>query len=440
VLKRFESNIVKKALFSKKDRLLLAFSGGVDSVVLAMLLKKCGYDFDLAHCNFQLRGKESDADEKFCKALAKKLKVRFYSKKFETTNYAQTKDLSIQMAARELRYNWFKSLLKPNEHRFILTAHHLNDEIETVLINLIRGTGIRGLRGIPEKQNQIVRPLLFASKEEILSYAKDHDLSYRHDSSNDEVKYKRNFLRLNVIPELKKLNPSLESTFENNIRLFNQAISVIDDHAERKRKAFVAGSSNGIHIDLEKLLLEQTKDLLLFEWLNEFGFNADQCAQLLESASKGSKGKLFYSASHVALINRDQIIVQKNHPKKEKREFRVKTPEDLLKLPVKIEFDISENKKIISDKNNAQLDLDKLHFPLTLRKWEKGDKFMPLGMKGFKKLSDLFTGEKLSLFDKEKIWVLCSKKDIVWVIGLRIDERYKVENETTRVLKLKYLN
>jgi tRNA(Ile)-lysidine synthase len=437
---RFESNITKNTLFNKKDKLLLAFSGGVDSVVLASLLNAGGYSFALAHCNFQLRGKESDSDEKFCRDFAKKLKLEIYCERFETDQYAREYDLSIQMAARELRYTWFKELIGQKKFDFVLTAHHANDNIETVLINLIRGTGIHGLQGIPEKQKHVVRPLLFASKEDIHDYAKKNKIKYRHDSSNDEAKYKRNFLRLNIIPELKKLNPSLENTFANNIKLFRQASEIVSAFSKHKKEEIISGNANNLKIDNKKLLQESSKELLLFEWLSPMGFNSDQVNQLLISIAHNSNGKLFYSSTHKALTDRNYVYIEKLDPTETAREFIIQQPEDFASLPFNIEHEITEDKSLTRDKSIALLDLSKLEFPLKIRRWEEGDRFQPLGMKGSKKLSDFFTNQKLSRFEKEKVWVLCDSKTIVWVVGWRIDERYKISPATTLVLKLKYLN
>ncbi len=330
---KLKQYILKNGLFTKTDKLLLAFSGGVDSVVLAMLLKDGGYNFELAHCNFKLRGKESDTDEKFCIDFAKKNKLKIHTKQFDTKTFVKSSGTSVQMAARELRYKWFMELAKKNKYNFILTAHHANDNVETLLINLIRGTGINGLKGIPHKQNLIARPLLFATKESILAYAKKNKLKYRDDSSNDEVKYKRNYLRHEIIPGLKKLNPALESTFENNIRLFKQSAKVVKQFVNIKWKELVVEEKNSLKISLKKLIAEESAELLLFEWLSPKGFNTSQVEQLFENLSEKQAGKLFFSETHKALIDRDLIIIEPVEIKTPKKEFLIKDVKDFKKLP-----------------------------------------------------------------------------------------------------------
>ncbi|MGZ3884008.1 MAG: tRNA lysidine(34) synthetase TilS, partial [Bacteroidia bacterium] len=304
-----ESFISRQRLFSKKDKLLIAFSGGSDSVALAHLLHSTGYSVSLAHCNFGLRGKESDGDEAFCRSFAKKAGLDFFSKRFDTTGFAKENELSIQMAARQLRYDWFAELLSDKSFDYILTAHHANDNIETLLINLVRGTGINGLSGIPQQQQSVIRPLLHVTREDILNYIKKHKLSFRDDSSNDEVKYKRNFLRHEIIPRLKQLNPSLEATFEQNIKLFSQAGAIVRQFVNEKRHELVTEQDGQTTIDVKKLLKDPHKELLLHEFLSPFGFNPAQTADILKSAGTKQPGKLFFSIKFRALIDRSHLIV-----------------------------------------------------------------------------------------------------------------------------------
>lgn len=409
-------------------------------MVLMHLLKTSGYNVSLAHCNFKLRGIESDQDEDFCSLLAEQSGLKIYLKQFDTLSFSKDANLSIQMAARQLRYNWFKELLVQDGYNYVLTAHHAGDQIETLLINLLRGTGIKGLLGIPEKQNHIVRPLLFASRDLISSYASENKLQFRNDSSNDEVKYKRNFLRHKVIPRLKELNPALEKTFEKNIKLFEQTADVVRLYTESQKQFILTTKDDCTEIDIEALLKNPNKDLLLYDWLQLFDFNTSTVSQLLESLREGMSGKLFYSSSYRALIDRQKIIIEPISDKGFGKEYQINNLNDTSHLPISVSADLISGYSDEASPNIAYINFEKINFPLTLRKWKQGDRFMPLGMKHFKKLSDFFISSKLSRFDKENVWLLCNSNDIVWVIGYRLDERYKVTQATNSVLKLTYKN
>ncbi len=437
MLKRFEVNITKNTLFNKSDKLLLAFSGGVDSVVLADLLHKAGYTFDLAHCNFQLRGTEANGDTEFCKTYADSIHSRFHVTYFDTKKYALANKLSIQMAARELRYTWFKSLKEEFGFKYILTAHHANDNIETLFVNLIRGTGIKGLEGIPEKHRDVVRPLLFATKEEIRHYASLNKITYREDSSNVEVKYKRNFIRHQIVPELKKLNPAVEQTIQTSIQFFKQSSEIVTAFAALKFKEICKTENDQLYITIDLLLKEKQKETLLFEWLHDHKFKTNQIQQLCEVLISGHfTGKQFSSATHQLVVDRVYIIVKALEKEHLVKEFTIKDRHDTLHLPIKL--DISETTATFFSGNKHEISIpysDHL-FPLTLRKWKTGDKFKPFGMKGFKKLSDFFKDQKLSLFEKESTWILESKEHIIWVVGHRMDDRCRINEGTERILKM----
>ncbi len=433
---------LNNSLFSKKDRLLLAFSGGVDSVVLAHVLKQNGIAFELAHCNFNLRGKESDMDEKFCSDFAKKNKLKIHIKQFDTKSYVKIKKLSVQMAARELRYHWFNELVQKNKFDYILTAHHANDNIETLLLNLARGTGLNGLVGIPFKQNNIIRPLLHVTKDAVLKFAESHKLKFRHDSSNDEVKYARNYLRHKIIPGLKKINPAIEHTLLHNMEFFRQAAEIVNEYCEEKKKEITTGENETLKISISKLLKKTASELLLHEILAPLGFNSSQISQIHQSINTKQSGKLFLSSGYQVLIDRDFILAQPiEESTEEEAVYEIKSASSFNKLPVKFKAEVVKKAEVIRDKNLGFFDYNLLQFPLTLRKWQKGDKFMPLGMQNFKKLSDYFISNKIPLSEKNKIWILLNGNDqIIWIVGHRIDERFKLTPSSKQILKLEFKN
>jgi len=439
MLKQFEQYIQKHHLFQKTDRLLVAFSGGVDSVVLSQLLLKTHHTFDIAHCNFQLRDIEANEDTHFCETYAKHIQAKCYLTYFETKQHAAQHKMSIQMAARDLRYAWFKHLLDEYHYDYILTAHHANDVIETLFVNLIRGTGIKGLQGIPQKQIQTVRPLLFASKEEIINYATVNNLSFREDSSNQEVKYKRNFIRHQIIPELKKLNPSLEETINTSIQFFKQSSDIVQQFADKKFKDICHEQHQKLFINIPLLLQESQKETLLFEWLHAKQFKTNQIQQLVEVLLLDSNtGKQFISSTHQLLVDRIFIIVKAINHENITDEYSIPSLNDGKHLPIQLTFEQTTDKTFSNLKNIIHIDYSTITFPLTLRKWKNGDKFKPLGLNGFKKLSDFFKDNKFSLFEKQELWLLTSKQEIVWVVGHRMDDRFKLTENSTKILKITY--
>lgn len=437
MLKQFEVNILKNDLFNKTDKLLIAFSGGVDSVVLCDLLTKAGYHFDLAHCNFQLRGTEANDDTSFCETYAKLIHAKCHTIYFNTKNYAVENKLSIQMAARELRYKWFKELISEHSYTYLLTAHHANDNAETLFVNLTRGTGIKGLQGIPEKQNNTIRPLLFATKEMIKNYAKKHNIQFREDSSNQEVKYKRNFIRHQIIPELKKLNPILEETLNTSIHYFKQSSQIVTQFCKSKFKDICEENNERLKINISLLLSEPQKETLLFEWLHPKGFKANQIEQLIIVLSDNNNvGKFFESSTHQLAVDRTYLIVKKKTNETNTTEFKINSISDTTHLPIKLVLEEIKQTSFTNNKNELFISVTDYFFPLTLRKWKTGDKFQPFGMNGFKKLSDYFKDQKLSKFDKEAVWILESNQQIVCIVGYRMDNRFKVTDESNQILKL----
>ena len=432
---KFESNILKNQLFSKQHKLLLAISGGIDSVVLAHLLKKGGFAFSLAHCNFKLRGKDSDADEAFCKSLGKDLEVNFYTQTFDTKAYCKKNKVSIQMAARELRYAWFNELVKKEKIDYLVTAHHANDVVETMLINLCRGTGINGLKGIPEKTEKIVRPLLNFTKDEIAKFAKNQKIKYRIDKSNLEAKYERNFLRLGVIPKLKELHPNLEQTILNNVAIFKEEAEIVQQFLTEKSKLLVIKNAGNIAIDMVLLKKEKQIKTILHYILNPFGFTISQINDISSNLkNNGESGKLFLTSSNTLTIDRRFILIKANS-ENAFNPLNIASFKDLKKSNLLSVEEVSDFKNIKA--NELVIEKDKLIFPLTIRRKNTGDKFKPFGMKGFKLLSDFLKDQKLNAFEKENCLLLENGNgDIIWVMGQRSDDRYKVEVKTNKLIKL----
>lgn len=436
-LAQFVDFIDQNLLFAPHDRVLLAVSGGRDSVLMAHLFKACGYSFAIAHVNFQLRGEESDGDEAFCFDLATSLDVPFFSNRFATASYAKTNKVSVQMAARTLRYQWLEELRLEHNFDYIALAHHQNDSIETILLNLTRGTGISGLHGILPKRGRLIRPLLFLTRAEIDRLVEHLQLGYREDSSNESVKYARNKIRLEVIPKLKELNPALEETFEQNRRRLADLEEFLHLKVEELRKnLFSTSNSDVVEIDLAALQQLKPVNTLLFELFREYGFSEAVLSNLVDSWY-GQPGKVFESASHQLLLDRDRLILSPLGNKQvpsvqvsaEMKQFSWNAKVFTIKTLAISEFDLAKNTAI------AQLDADLLGFPLTMRSWCMGDVFQPLGMRGKKKLSDFFIEHKIPLTQKQHIGVLENANgDIVWVQNLQIDERYKISTNTKKVV------
>ena len=430
---KFQNYINTNLSFLKEKRLLLAVSGGIDSMVLVNLCHQLKLEIYIAHCNFQLRGEESDEDEHFVISQAEKLQTPIFIQRFETRAFAEQQKLSIQVVARKLRYDWFNTLLINNDFDYILTAHHLDDSLETFLINFTRGSGLDGLTGIPEQNGTIIRPLLTFSRNEIEAFAKENAVEWREDSSNASDNYLRNKLRHEVIPVLKELNPSLLDSFENTISNLQQSQSLVNDASQMVYKQVVS-EEDTIKIDISKLKAFQNYKAYLYQWLNEYGFSDwNSVYDLIDAQS----GKQVFSETHILLKDRNYLILFPKQNENESIHFLVAKGQKEIKFPLKLEFcnvdDISVNTT-----NTIFVDEDILQFPLIIRKWQEGDFFYPFGMNGKKKLSKFFKDEKFSLIDKSKTWLLCSDNEIVWVIGSRQDERFKVTNTTTKILKINY--
>jgi tRNA(Ile)-lysidine synthase len=438
-LSRLQLFIKQHALFLEGESVLLAVSGGRDSVLMAYLFKSAGYRFGIAHCNFNLRAEESELDERFTEGLAGELEVPFYTCRFDTSKYASENHISIQMAARDLRYEWLEKIRSEFDFNYIAVAHHQNDVIETILLNLTRGTGISGLHGILPKKGKLIRPILFLNREEIDELVQKNDYKYREDSSNLSVKYSRNKLRLEVIPVLKELNPALEQTFEANRRRFAELEILLDLQVQEiKKRLFKPLTEYEFEISIAELKKLYPLNTLLYGLFHPYGFTESVLNDLSHSWDT-NPGKVFHSSGHQLLIDRGSIILSpiKEHGHEEillesgtaiytwnKQKYISKT------VPIG-QFELRMNENV------AQLDLDLLSFPIKLRSWKNGDYFMPLGLKQKKKLSDLFVDKKISLNHKKDIGILENNNgDILWVAGLRIDERYKISPNTKKVFIL----
>jgi tRNA(Ile)-lysidine synthase len=436
MVKLFKSFISNNNLCDKNDTILVTVSGGIDSVVLLDLFFRENYNIALAHCNFKLRNKESDDDELFVKSLCEKYKIKNHFIAFDTKEYATQQGISIEMAARKLRYNWFNKLCNDYNYSKVAVGHHLNDSIETIFINLLRGTGINGITGIAPKNENIIRPLLFATREQIEEYAKLNNLKYRNDSSNKSTVFIRNIIRHKIIPEFKKINPSFEKTMMQNTENLKNASTIFNNHIEKTTRDIVIKNGNQYKISIDKLNNLPEKQTWLFEFLNKFGFSFDNVVNIISKLNTNA-GKQFFSNTHQLLIDRDYLLIEEQN--KSNRNFIANNISELSELPVNISVSVVEPENFILDKNQltANIDLDKIKFPVSIRKWQDGDYFYPLGMNKKKKLSDFFIDNKINRFAKDKTWIFSDAENrIFWVGGLRIDNRFKVTDNTKNILIL----
>ena len=453
MLENFVKYVRRNSLFKRENRVLLTISGGIDSMVMAYLFNEWKYDFAIAHCNFQLRGEEANKDQKLVEETAKKYNAPFYTINFETQKYAEEKKISIQMSARELRYAWFEKIRAEHNFDFIATAHHKDDVIETFLINLARGTGIKGLTGIKPKNRNIIRPMLFANRTEIADFCKEKNIAFREDASNQETYYARNFIRKNIITEFEKIYPTFRNNLIHTSEHLKDTENVLKCEVEKVKKSIVENQKNEIKINIEKLKKLENNIFFLSEIIQDFGFNYSDAKDMIKSLESNA-GKMFYSPTHQALRDREYIIISEKI-EVEKVEILIEVTDmeqasslvqnskrgRLLQMPIKLKFQIfkAKNYKIQPSKSISILDFDKLKFPLTLRNWKNGDYFYPLGMTQKKKIADFLTDQKLSIIEKQQTYVLCSENEIVCIINHRIDNRFKITNETVKVLVIEVL-
>ena len=433
MLEKLQLHLNSNFPFLKGKRLFLAVSGGMDSIVLLQLFHQLNYEIAVLHCNFSLRNLESDGDEEFVKYYCESKKIPLFVQKFDTKQFAEDAKLSIQVAARKLRYDWFYEQLADENFDYILTAHHLDDSLETFLINLTRGTGLEGLTGIPAQNDKIIRPFLPFSRVEIEKYIQENNLQWREDSSNASDKYFRNKVRHAIVPVLKELNPNLLSSFQNTVENLQQTQSLVEDASKLVFQIVVQEEANQLKFNLIELIKLPNYAAYLYQWLKDFGFTAWEDIYDLVTAQSG---KQVFSESHILLKDRDFLILYAKEIHSDKEEYFIPKELQEVKVPLKISFcninDISN-----TNSNCIFVDEELFQFPLTIRKWQKGDYFYPLGMLGKKKLSKYFKDEKMSLIDKTNQWLLCSDNQIVWVIGKRQDERFKITEKTNHKLQIK---
>ena len=426
MLIKFQNHIATNFPQLKDKKLLLAVSGGIDSMVLLDLFYKLRFDICVVHCNFQLRGKESKGDEMLVREICQDSYIPYFIESFDTTEFAKINKLSIQLAARKLRYDWFQEIISLG-FDYVLTAHHLDDNVETFLINFTRGTGLEGLTGIPAQNGNIIRPLLPFSREEIENYAQANQIQWREDSSNASDKYFRNKLRHNIVPTLKELNTGFLDSFQNTLHHLQQSESLVNDASKLVFEKVVEEKENQLEIHLKPLLEFQNYKAYLYQWLKAFGFSAwNDIYDLVEAQS----GKQVFSETHILLKDREKLILSERNEINKSEVFIIESIESKVNIPLKLRFCKAVN--IFETVSNCIfVDESKIKFPLTIRKWQEGDYFYPSGMNGKKKLSKYFKDEKYSLLDKENQWLLCSEDQIIWVIGKRADNRF-INRETTQ--------
>ena len=423
MLDKVKDFIKSEGLIDDSDKILIAVSGGRDSIVLLMLLHNLKISIEVAHCNYQLRGEESEADQNFVKGLCRKFKIPFHTKKFETVNAAKNEGISIQMKARDLRYSWFHQLVKERGLTKIATAHHLDDQLETILINLTRGTGLKGLRGMKVKRDNIIRPLLCVSRDEINDFIYANHIPFREDCSNASGKYFRNKIRHQIIPILKEINPSLFQAINNSTKRLK---SVEDNWEEQYEiwKSTLKKKDNGLIISLSQI--QKSTITFLQQFFRSKGFSYPDIESII---STKDKGKSFYGKDNWKVVTASNQLEIFQSKQSEIREYYLDE-----EMPIDLKIECFENGVTLQPNGNkAYINADKVQGKLRIRKWKQGDWFIPLGMNGKQKISDYFINNKFSLKDKEDTWLLCDAEKVVWIIGHRSDNRYRIDPGTKNI-------
>jgi tRNA(Ile)-lysidine synthase len=434
----FRTYLEDNALAGFGDRILLAVSGGVDSVVMAHLFAESDHTCAIAHCNFQLRGLDSDEDEEFVRRLAARLEMPLYVERFDVEREMQDRGISLQMAARDLRYAWFGDLLDAHGYSSLATAHNLNDSVESFFLNLSRGTGIRGLTGIPVRNRRVIRPLRFAGRKEIEAYALAKGIQFREDASNRETKYQRNKIRHDVIPHMETLQPDFVQIMAGNMKRLEETLSLAEGAVEATKAKLFRKDGEVIRISVEALSALSPQATWIYELFSPYGFSRQQCEGIL-GIMDARPGKRSLSSSHQLYKDREELILVRNNPGGFAR-YYLDSPEKFSSLPFAMDVEVLDREQlgeIPREASMACLDYHEIEFPLTIRHWHPGDYFYPLGMNQMKKLSDFFVDEKVPVPEKESTWILASGRKIVWIMGRRIDHRFRITEATRRVLLLR---
>lgn len=436
----FRDFVHAKKLFAPGEKVLLAVSGGRDSMLMSCLFAKANFSFAIAHCNFALRGAASDADEQLVRSWAAVLNVPCFVERFDTEGYANERGISIQMAAREMRYAWFDSLLAEHGYGKLAIAHHKNDSMETVLLNLCRGTGLAGLHGILAKRDRIIRPMLYLSRTEIDRAVSDLDVLYREDASNRSDKYARNRIRLNVIPELKKINPALEETFERNTERFQEVEELMDGIKQRTKEQLLNPADSGFDIDVKQFLALRPLKLMSYFLLSDLGFSETTLNDLVASLDKGvCSGRQFHAPAFVLLVDREKLMIRRKKEGNGAEPVCLSLQDSEIWKGSRLSVSLSVGAPVSDGQDVVSVDGDKLVMPLQVRAWQKGDYFYPFGMRGKKKVSDFFVSIKLPLLEKEKIPIVVNGNgEIVWIAPFRLDNRFRVSEKTQRIFNLAY--
>ncbi len=440
MVQRFLSFVETNDLASKDQKIILAVSGGVDSMVMCHIFQQSGFNFGVAHANFQLRGLESELDLELVKESARSCDVQFWSQAFNTKTVSTDQGVSTQMAARDLRYAWLEDLRKAEGFDLVSVAHHLDDTLETILLNLAKGTGISGLRGIQAKVGRLIRPLLFATKDEIIDYAKEQKLNWREDSSNQSLNYQRNLVRAKVVPALKEINPNLLESLRPTLERLRATEELLAEAVNQLRTDAVEARGVDFYISKQCLVDSAGGLILLDQLLKPFGFNFPQVRQVWRQLAN-KPGRVFKSSTHVLNLDRDLIIVSPLQTPGPSAGLINPGDRKYIQRDLNLEMEVFDQKhyQISSDRATASLDFEKLTFPLAVRPWKAGDRFRPLGMAGQKKLSDFMIDEKIPVNLKKRLFVLTTSDTIAWLIGWKIDDRFKITPQTRNVFRVRYL-